>query len=184
MIIGHLGVAFAARRRWPKAPLGWLVVATFAPDFLRVVLAATRYGWWPSNTYSHALPWSAMLAIVMALVAWLVLRDGQTALVVAFLVATHVALDMISGWKPLWVGGPVGLELEHVEQAEFLVEAGLAWIGWRLLPRANGPRWLTTRTTLVIMLAAQLAYLSNSYNARPAYKRCLAYPFAPCWQRL
>ena len=105
MIIGHLGVAFAAKRRWPRVPLAWLVVATFAPDLWRIVLATTRYDWWPSNTYSHALPWSAILAVVLASVAWLVLRDGAAALLVGFLVAAHVGLDMISGWKPLWPGG-------------------------------------------------------------------------------
>ena len=184
VIIGHLGVAFAARRGWPRAPLAWLLVATFAPDIWRILLAQTRYGWWPSNTYSHALPWSAMLATVLASLAWLILRDGPAAIVVALLVATHVALDMISGWKPLWLGGPVGLDLQHVEQAEFLVEAVLAWLGWRLLTRANAPRWLTTKTALLVMLAAQLLYLSSSYNDRPADKRCLAYPFAACWRRL
>ena len=87
-------------------------------------------------------------------------------------------------WKPLWLGGPVGLDLQHVEQAEFLVEAVLAWLGWRLLTRANAPRWLTTKTALLVMLAAQLVYLSSSYNDRPADKRCLAYPFAACWRKL
>ena len=166
------------------APLAWLVVATFAPDLWRLVLSATRYGPWQSNTYSHALPWSAMLAVVLASLAWLVLRDGPASLVVGILVASHVGLDMISGWKPLWLGGPVGLDLQHVEQAEFLVEATLAWLGWRLLPRSTSPHWLSTKTALVVMLATQFAYLANTYNARPDYKRCLVYPFAPCWRKL
>ena len=148
------------------------------------MLAAARYGWWPSNTYSHTLPWSAMLAVVLASFAWVVLRNGPAALVVGMLVVLHVALDAISGWKPLWVGGPTGLDLQHVEQAEFLLEAGLAWLGWRLLPRLNTPRSLTTKTALFVLLSAQVAYLSITYRARPAYKRCLTYPFAPCWKKL
>jgi hypothetical protein len=184
MIIGHLGVAFGARWRWKRAPLGWLLVATMAPDIWRLVLSACGYAWWPSNTLSHALPWSGILAVVLASLAWLVLQDGKAALVVLFLVATHIVLDMISGWKPLWIGGPSGLNLQQVEPVEYALEAALLWFGWRLLARSRAPRWLTTKTLLFLLLAAQAAYMSQTYNARPEASRCLTYPLAPCWRRL
>jgi hypothetical protein len=184
MLIGHVGVAFAARRRWPTAPLGWLVSASFAPDIWRVALADSGYRWWPSNTYSHALPWSAIIAITLASLAWLMTRNGVTAVTVGAMVMAHIALDMISGWKPLWIGGPIGLDMYHVEQAEFLLEAVLAWIGWRLLRRTTVPRWLVTRRMLVLLLAVQAAYSLRTYRARPVATRCWSYPFSPCWQRL
>ncbi|MEP6732005.1 MAG: hypothetical protein ABJE10_15265 [bacterium] len=184
MIIGHLGVAFATRARWPKASFGWLLVATTAPDIWRVILSAAGYAWWPSNTLSHTLPWSAIVAVTLASIAWLMLRDGVVALLVAALVASHIALDMISGWKLLWIGGPAGLDLQHIEIAELALEGTLAWLGWRLLPRGRAPRWLTSRAALVVLLAGQAAYLAQTFHERPEATRCLTYPIVPCWKKL
>jgi hypothetical protein len=185
VIIGHLGVAFGAQRRWPKAPLGWFLVATMAPDFWRIALSSAGYAWWPSNTLSHTLPWSGIFAATLASFAWLVLRDGKVSLVILFLVASHIGLDMISGWKPLWIGGPSGLNLEQgAPPLEYALEAVLLWLGWRVLPRSRVPRWLPTKTLLLLLLAAQAAHMSLAYNSRPEETRCLAYPLAPCWRRL
>jgi hypothetical protein len=184
MILGHVGVAFAAKRRWQRAPLGWLLGASFAPDIWRLALAGSGYRWWPSNTLSHALPWSAVVAVVLGSVAWLTLRDGTLALLVTALVASHIALDMVSGWKPLWIGGPSGLNVQQVEQTEFALEALLCWIGWRFLRESKRPGWLSTRTALLVMLAVQAAYLTRTYDIRPKAARCLTYPFSSCWRRL
>ena len=184
MLIGHVGAAYAARRRWPAAPLAWLVFASFAPDIWRIVLADSGYRWWPSNTYSHALPWSGIIAVVVASMAWLVLANGRAALAIGAVSASHVALDMISGWKPLWIGGPVGLDLYHVELVEFALEAVLLWAGWRLLRPTTVPRWIVSRRMLVLLLAVQAAYSWTAYSARPAGTRCWTHPFAPCWTRL
>lgn len=184
MIIGHLGVAFATKRRWQRVPMGWLLGATLAPDIWRLALAGSGYGWWPSNTLSHALPWSAIIAVVLASIAWLMLRDARVALLMVLVVAFHIALDMVSGWKPLWIGGPSGLDIQHVEQVEFFLEAFLAWFGWRLLRGSKSPGWLATRTALLLMLAVQMAYLKRTYDARPKENRCLTFPISPCWRRL
>lgn len=184
MIIGHLGVAFAARRAWRQVPLGWLVGATFAPDLWRIVLDEVKYGSWRANMYSHSLPWSAIIAVVLASMAWTTLRSGTAALLVGAVVASHIGLDALSGWKPLWIGGPHGLDLQHVEQLEFLVEVFLAWLGWRLLPAASVPRWVASRTFLMALILVQAAYSVTYYRARPPETRCIVYPFAPCWTRL
>lgn len=184
MIIGHLGVAFAAKRGWQRAPMGWLLGATLAPDIWRLVLAGSGYLWWPSNTLSHALPWSAILAVVLGSVAWLTLRDGTTALLVTALVASHIALDMVSGWKPLWIGGPNGLNMQQFEPVEFVLEGLLASGGWLLLRHTRKPGWLSTGIALLLMLGVQFAYLSRTYEARPQATRCLTYPFSPCSMRL
>jgi hypothetical protein len=164
--------------------MGWLVGATFAPDIWRLALAGSGYAWWPSNTLSHALPWSAIIAVVLASVAWLMLRDAALTILVALLVSSHIALDMVSGWKPLWIGGPNGLNLQRLELVEFALEAFLAWLGWRLLRGAKRPGWLATRTALLLMLVVQLAYLRWSYDARPQATRCPTFPFSPCWRKL
>lgn len=164
--------------------MGWLLGATLAPDIWRLALAGSGYAWWPSNTLSHALPWSAFVAVVLGSVAWLVLRDATVAILVTLLVASHIALDMVSGWKPLWIGGPSGINVQSSEQAEFLLEAALAWLGWRALRGAKRPGWWATRTALLLMLVVQLAYLKRTYDARPKENRCLTFPISPCWRRL
>jgi hypothetical protein len=164
--------------------MGWLLGAALAPDLWRLALAGSGYAWWPSNTLSHALPWSAFIAVVLGSVAWLVLRDATAAILVALLVASHIALDMVSGWKPLWIGGPSGLNVQSIEQAELLLEALLAWLGWRALravrPQAGGPR----EPHCILMLVVQLAYLKRTYDTRPKESRCLTFPISRCWRRL
>ena len=183
MIVAHAGAAFAARRL-VSVPIGWLLGASFAPDLWRLALNDAHYGAWRASMYSHALPWSAVIAVVLASMAWIVLQDGAAALVVGLLVASHVGLDLVSGWKPLWLGGPRGMDLLHVEQVEFVVEAFVLWIGWRLLPAAAKPRWVASRALLVTLLLIQGAYVVMYYRGRPADTRCILYPFAPCWTRL
>ena len=184
MIIGHVGVAYAARRHWAHVPLPWLLVATFAPDIAREILADTGRSWWESNTYSHALPWSGVLALGLASIAGFALRNGVSATVIGAMVTSHVLLDMISGWKPLWIGGPAGLNLEHIEPAELAVEAAIAWAGWRVARRTTLPHVVTSRRVLVLLFMVQASYLVWTYRERPARTRCLLYPIAPCWTSL
>jgi hypothetical protein len=184
MLIGHLGPAWAARARWPDIPVGWLLTATMAPDLARLALAAT-----PSaprldlNLYTHYLPWSLLLAAAVALLAWMVRRDARMALVVGALVLSHVALDMISGRKPLWSGGPWGLDVQQYQQLELVIEAALLVIGWRLMRRAEPRTPLARRSVLAVLLAIEAAYLTKSLIDRPYATRCIEYPLQPCWIR-
>lgn len=182
MIVGHIGVAFVARSRWPRAPLGWMLVATFAPDLARLILdiAGQR---WHRNEYSHLLPWSALLALGLAVAAWLAWRDVRAAAVVGALVLSHIALDMISGRKQLWLGGPSGINVGQYQQLEFVIEAGLLWLGWALLRRTMPRVRVTRRSVLVVLLAFEAAVLSRSLLSRPYATRCIEYPIRPCWIR-
>ena len=184
MIIGHIGVAFAARWRWPKASLPWLLVATMASDIWRTVLAATGLSLQEANIYSHVLPWSGILAILLAVAAFLVLRNVETALLVGAIVLSHVALDMVSGWKVLWIGGPSGLDVEHFEQLEFVIEVVLLWVGWKLLKRTTTPRWVADWRVFALLVVIQASYLIASFEARPWKTRCIAYPLSPCWTHI
>jgi hypothetical protein len=184
MLIGHLGPACAARARWRGIPTTWLVVATMAPDLARLMLAATpTASRLDLNRYTHYLPWSLLLAAALGLLAWLVRRDGRTALVVGMLVLSHVALDMISGRKPLWYGGPWGLEIQRYQQVELLIEAALLVAGWRLLRRVEPRTLLARRSVLAALLVIEAAYLTQSFLDRPYATRCVEYPARPCWIR-
>lgn len=180
MIIGHIGVALAAKRRWQRVALGALLVATFAPDLLRLAFAAAGIEWQRANFWSHALPWSALLAIAAALAAWNALHDRTAALLVAVVVLSHIALDYVSGHKPLWRNGPLGLDYGSFEQLELVIEASLLLAGWYLLKRAGGPRWATHWAVPVVLVIVQAVNLAGSISQRPYRSRCLAYPIAEC----
>jgi hypothetical protein len=183
MIVGHLGLAYAARARWRQIPFAWLVAATLAPDLARLALDAVGVDRWFRNEYTHLLPWSLLLAVGFALVAWLARRDAVSALVVGALVLSHVALDMVSGRKPLWVGGPVGLDVQRYQQIELLIEAALLVAGWRLLRRREPALLATRRTVLAALLLMETAYLAKALHDRPYATRCIEYPLQPCWIR-
>jgi hypothetical protein len=183
MIIGHLGPALAARARWPRLSLPLVVGASFAPDLLRLAFDAGGVGWRSANEYSHLLPWSALLGLAVGVAAFAPRRDRVAGLVAAALVASHVALDMISGHKPLWREGPTGLGVEAYQQLELLLEGALAWWGWRAARRTRSPAWVGSVATLVFLLVAQGVYLRQTFEARPYATRCVEYPLRPCWIR-
>lgn len=184
MLIGHLGPACAARGRWRDVPMPWLVVATMAPDLTRLALAALpNASRLDLNRYSHYLPWSFVLAVALGLLAWLLRRDARTAVLVGVIVLSHVALDMISGRKPLWYGGPSGLEVQRYQQLEMVIEAALLGAGWWLLRRAEPKALFARRSMLAALLVIEAAYLTQSLLERPYATRCIEYPLQPCWIR-
>ena len=183
MIIGHLGVAFAARARWLRLSLAWLLGATMAPDLVRLTLQALGVTSGDATRYSHLLPWSALLAAVLGLMAWVTQRNGRAAIIVSALVVSHIVLDAISGEKALWDGGPAGLNLQHYQQLEFVIEAALLWWGWWLLRRSETAWWPTRRSVLAALMAFEAVYLAWSLYQRPYATRCIEYPVQPCWIR-
>jgi hypothetical protein len=183
MLIGHLGPACAARAQWRDIPWPWLVAATFGPDLARVALAVTGVDRWDLNRYSHLLPWSALLAAGVALLAWTARRDARAAIVVGMLVLVHIAFDMVSGRKPLWVGGPTGLDVQRYQQLELVIEGALLIVGWRILRRAEPTTLVARRVVLATLLVVEAVYLTQSLLARPYATRCIEYPLQPCWIR-
>ena len=180
MIIGHIGVALAAKWRWPRIPLVAILAATFAPDILRLALAATGLNFQATNLYSHALPWCVLLAVATATLAWSTLHDRTAALVLGVIVLSHVALDAVSGHKPLWRNGPVGLDTGSFAQLELVVEAALVIAGWMLLRRVRAPRWATRRAVPLLLIVVQMISALGSISQRPYNSRCLAYPMGAC----
>ena len=180
MIIGHIGVTFAAKRAWPRLPLGILLGASYAPDLWRGVLAAAGLHWRLTNLYSHALPWSLVLALVLGAFTWVTRRDRTAGLVVVALVTSHILLDMISGDKPLWEGNAVGLGVQDFQQLELLIESVLVLVGWKLVWPMYGSGRSARWALPTMLIVFQAAYLMGTISQRPYKTRCLAWPMGAC----
>ena len=178
MIVGHFGPAFAVKGRLPRVSLGALVLASFAPDLLRILLSGAALGEVRMDFYSHALPVSAVLMFAAAWVAWKALDDAPVALWIGALVASHIALDMLSGNKLLWRGGPRGLSLELDYPIEIVLEGCLLWAGWLAMQRPIRGRRLLYLAIPIALTIGESAYLKAMFSHIP--HRCIALPFRPC----
>jgi hypothetical protein len=157
-----------------------LLVATFLPDLLR--LGFIPFGMWSfqSNTYTHALPWSGLVALAMAAIAWVVTRSRTAALVTGGLVLLHVVFDVVSGTKELWVGGPTGINLDATYwQYEFLIESALVIAGWWVMRPVAGSVGRSVRT-VVALVCVEFLVLAHGVYQHPYRYRCWSYPFRAC----
>lgn len=173
MITGHLGIALGARamdgREVPsRAPLLWLVVASFAPDAVDGVLAIGKYCN-PDGVFSHSLPAVAILASALGTLAFLHTRSVATALMVALLVALHLPPDYLTGKKGLWPGGPVvGLYIYRWGWVDFLAEVAVVAAGWWMLRRAGyTPRIVVSGLALAALLVVQSGFDLQSQVSGP-----------------
>jgi hypothetical protein len=164
MITGHAGIAFGARaldRRDAdaRAPLLWLLAASFAPDLLDSAYAVGRFCN-PMGAYSHSLPAVALLALLFGVGAFLHTHDNATAALVGGLVVLHLPPDYITGLKALWPGGPVvGLFIYRWGWLDLLVELPVLVSGWWLLRRAQfTPRWVVSGQALAALVAVQITF--------------------------
>jgi hypothetical protein len=144
VITGHLGVAAAARSRWPVVSLLWLLPVAIAPDLLDVGYALTGICS-PYGLYSHTIPAAALTAAVLGGIAFLATGSRVAGLLTAGVVLAHLPLDLVTGRKLFWPGGPLlGLSLYDRPFLDFLAEVPLVLGGWWLLRRGGrGPRWAT-----------------------------------------
>src|SRR5260221_12849383 len=102
MIVGHIGAAFAARRRWPHVSLAILIVASLLPDLLRVLFLPFGLFSQQSNVYTHGVPWIVLIAAASGLIAWRALRSTSAGVAVPALGLSHVLLELASGADELW----------------------------------------------------------------------------------
>ncbi len=128
MFVGHLAVAFGAKRVEPRVPLAALVAAAFGldvlwPIFLLTGLEVVRID--PGNTaftplnfvsypWSHSLAMSLVYAAIAGHVARVMLKSYRAGFVVAAAVVSHWILDYVTHRPdlPVWPWGPrVGLGL-------------------------------------------------------------------------
>lgn len=171
MIIGHVGLALAARGRWPRVSLPFLVGATMLPDILRTGLQVSGHTG-SAARLSHAFPWFLAVAVIAGVGYYLARRDARGALVIAALVLSHVALDMISGGKHLLNDGEeygLGLAREH-PLVEFLIEASLLVSGAATLRTAPVSSWMHRRRALSALLVIQATYLTTHFRLNEAIR--------------
>jgi hypothetical protein len=159
VITGHLGVAAAARGRWPVVPLFWLLGASIAPDLLDVAYAVLGICS-PYGLYSHTIPAAALIAVVLGGIAFLSTGSRAAGLLVAGVVLAHLPLDFITGHKIYWPGGPLlGLQWYDRPLLDFLAELPFVLGGWWLLRRTHrGPRWAVVGAAAVGLVLAQATF--------------------------
>jgi hypothetical protein len=169
VITAHLGVAAAARSRWPRAPLLWLLPAAIAPDLLDVGYALAGVCS-PYGLYSHTVPAAALTAAVLGGIVFLITGSRIAGLVTAGVVLAHLPLDLVTGRKIYWPGGPLlGLGLYRRPLLDFLVEAPLVLGGWWLLRRSgNGPRWAVLGAVALSLVAGQAVFDGLSRGLKPS----------------
>ncbi|MGA8893026.1 MAG: hypothetical protein WB493_15795 [Anaeromyxobacteraceae bacterium] len=179
MFLGHLGLAFAAKRLTPRTGLGALGAASQWVDLVwpvllllgveRVRIAPGITAWTPLDfihyPWTHSLLLSAGWGVALGL-AWLAAtRDRRGALVVGALVASHWFLDFLTHRPDLplspWGGAKVGLGLWNHPVATVAVEGAIFAAG--VLLYATGTR--PTRRSGSIGLWALLAFLVTMAGA-------------------
>lgn len=194
MLLGHFGVALAAKRAAPRASLGWLQLAAQFLDELwpilvlsgvetvRVVpglMAASpldfvSYPW--SHSLLMAIVWSVLLGALYA--SWRKYRRGG--IVVGVLVLSHWILDlpMHRPDLPLWPGASsprVGLGLWNSLLLSILVEVALFVAGVVLYERSTRAIDRIGRWGLYAMVATiSLVYIGGIWSPPPADGRAVA----------
>ena len=157
MIVGHFAVAYAARARWQRAALLPLLVATIVPDLADFALPQGDKCRTSCELYTHAMPAVFVLAIAAAFLTWEIYHRRVTSYLVAALVVVHVAMDLVTGSKPYWPGGPnLGMHLYNRPLADFALEASLVVLAWITLRRTkDAPRAAVHPAALLVLLTLQ-----------------------------
>lgn len=159
MLAGHFGIAQLGKATRREIPLGWLVVAAYLPDLVRVplTLLTTHY-----DILSHSLPVVAVLALAIASL-WL-LRRGElgAAAILAIACLLHWPADVFTGCKPTTFNGPwIGLISYRRPISDLLLEGALLVAGWVAARRRGvgiGKWWL------VVGFVAQIGFLMSMYD--------------------
>jgi hypothetical protein len=160
MYMGHYAIALGARHWLRPLPMAWLLFASIEPDLHDVVGSLVpALGIGPDT---HTVPGVLCAAIVIALITALIFRRASLALGAGLLVLSHVAVDYLTSWLPLWRHGPrIGLHLYATPWADFLLEAGTIVLGLVLYARSGDLR-RPARGSLtamgVLMLALQAVW--------------------------
>jgi hypothetical protein len=89
---------------------------------------------------------------------------------VGVLVLVHALLDLTTGFKPFWFGGPpLGLDLYRFPMIDFAMEAIMVVVGWVVLRRSkDAPRLAITYPALFALIALQAAfdiYMHSGFSA-------------------
>jgi hypothetical protein len=109
MLIGHFGVALAAKKVAPKTSLGVMIAATSLIDLLWpifLLLGWEKVAIKPGNTavtplafehypITHSLLGAAGWSVAFALIFWLITKRNRDAVIVGIVAVSHWFLDLI-----------------------------------------------------------------------------------------
>jgi membrane-bound metal-dependent hydrolase YbcI (DUF457 family) len=160
MYTGHVAIALAVRGARRDLPLWVVVLAAQAPDWVELIFGGrgTRAS---AELWSHAFPFVLVGAGAAAIFVRLWTRSSGLALVTFAVYLSHPLADLVTGYKPLWLGGPpVGLQFIDRPVPDFLVQGSLCIAGWLLYRRSLPPhvrRRVIAAAPLVTLLAVQAA---------------------------
>jgi hypothetical protein len=150
-------------------PLLWLMPVAIAPDLLDVAYALAGVCS-PYGLYSHTIPAAALTGAVLGGIAFLATGSRTAGLVTAAVVMAHLPLDLVTGRKIYWPGGPLlGLSLYQRPLLDFLAEVPIALGGWWLLRRSGrGPHWAAVGLAALGLVVVQAAFDGVSGNLKPS----------------
>ena len=160
MYLGHVGIALAAKGVRRDVALLVLLIATYAPDWVDSGLClAGAYD--PRGMFSHSLPAVAVMSVIAVAAYRIYSRDSAASWLIAAVIFSHVLMDLVTGHKPTWPGGPmIGLGLYRQPLADFLVEGALIVAGVTIYRHTLPPRsrpWIDVAAmagALILMQAA------------------------------
>jgi membrane-bound metal-dependent hydrolase YbcI (DUF457 family) len=164
--VGHIGIALIAKRAHPRASLLSLVLAAQACDWAQLALRLAGRTQWQAMLWSHSIPAAFGLMTLVGAGYAIRTKDARGAVLLAALVASHVAMDFITGEKPTWPGGPLlwGLGLYDYPILDFLLETPFVVFGWivyRGTLTREAARSRLAWTMLAILLCIQAS--ANAY---------------------
>jgi hypothetical protein len=158
--LGHVGIALGAKGMRPGIALLVLLLATYAPDWVDAGLCVMG-AYDPRGMFSHSFPAVALLGAFAVAAYGLHARDPVGGLIVGAVIVSHGLLDLITGYKPTWPGGPmIGLGLYRQPLADLVVESVVIAIGVLLYRRTLPPRsrpWIDVAAMLGALLVMQTA---------------------------
>ena len=158
MFVGHLAVAFAAKRVEPGVNLGWFVAGVTALDLVwpifviagieKVSIVPGAMAFTPlvfeSYPWSHSLAMSFFWALLLVGIARITHVPHSAFTIIAAAVLSHWLLDFISHAPdmPLWPGDSpkFGLALWNSIPATFVVEGAMWLIGIAIYVKALARR--------------------------------------------
>jgi membrane-bound metal-dependent hydrolase YbcI (DUF457 family) len=141
MYTGHVAIALGVRSVRRDLPLWVLVLAAQACDWVELLVhpLTPRTS---TDVYSHAYPFVLVPALAVAALVWVWKRSTGAAVTVLLVYLSHSLADYVTGYKPLWLGGPdVGLRIIQYPAADFVVQTLVCLLGfaiyWRSLPQTR-----------------------------------------------
>lgn len=194
MFVGHLAVAFAAKRWEPNVNLGWLVAGVTALDLVWPIFVITGLEHatvspgataftpivFDSYPWSHSLVMTFVWGLLLVAIARVAKVTPKAWTLLAALVMSHWVLDVITHAPdmPIWPGeGPkVGLALWNSIPATLAIEGALWVIGigaymQALSRKGQRPGWLFWAFVIV----STVMWASGPWMAPPPDTRSLGW---------